>query len=404
MRTRITIIVLIAIVLIAGGSLFVYGQVPFTDVVFTKPFLEDPPEKVVSDAFNSLSEMQSTKIDAAMNMDFGGNEGRYSLTVSAATDSATRSSETTMRIDTDLAGNIEIQTKSIGDKMYFYVDSLPSLPFSDAQTQELNELVGRWYYLDTQELTAFLQENFSNSADPFLEEVRSLDMTFNEAEQEELANVLKQTLAKNVFVTVTKRLPDEEISGVKCYHYVYEVDTQKFSQFIKELLPSVFEILGYPQDMIEIAFEDDKIRTELIEFLNVQGGEVWVQKDTHWPRKMSLTAKPETEGSLTMELNITEVNPQLDITAPEDAMDTLEFIEQFIRADYLDTEQSDIFFADPSLDTDGDGLTDLMEEVYGTDVNNPDSDADGFLDGEEVENGYSPVGEGKLITPVEEVE
>lgn len=43
------------------------------------------------------------------------------------------------------------------------------------------------------------------------------------------------------------------------------------------------------------------------------------------------------------------------------------------------------------LDTDNDGLTDEQEEIYGTDRINPDTDGDGYLDGEEVENGFNPL-------------
>ncbi len=47
-------------------------------------------------------------------------------------------------------------------------------------------------------------------------------------------------------------------------------------------------------------------------------------------------------------------------------------------------------------DTDNDGLFDDEEAEYGCDINNPDSDGDGYLDGNEVKNGYDPMGEGKL--------
>lgn len=47
-------------------------------------------------------------------------------------------------------------------------------------------------------------------------------------------------------------------------------------------------------------------------------------------------------------------------------------------------------------DFDRDGLSDALEVFYGTDPTNPDSDDDAFLDGEEVERGFSPVGEGRL--------
>jgi hypothetical protein len=43
-------------------------------------------------------------------------------------------------------------------------------------------------------------------------------------------------------------------------------------------------------------------------------------------------------------------------------------------------------------DTDGDGIGDFAESLYGTDPNNPDSDGDGFADGWEVSKGWNPNG------------
>lgn len=42
-------------------------------------------------------------------------------------------------------------------------------------------------------------------------------------------------------------------------------------------------------------------------------------------------------------------------------------------------------------DSDNDGLTDLEEEIYGTDPLNPDTDGDGYTDGWELINLYSPI-------------
>ncbi|MCK5061380.1 hypothetical protein KAR28_02425 [Candidatus Parcubacteria bacterium] len=47
-------------------------------------------------------------------------------------------------------------------------------------------------------------------------------------------------------------------------------------------------------------------------------------------------------------------------------------------------------------DSDNDGLLDSLETFYGTDPKNSDSDGDGYKDGDEVRNGYNPLGEGKL--------
>jgi hypothetical protein len=53
-----------------------------------------------------------------------------------------------------------------------------------------------------------------------------------------------------------------------------------------------------------------------------------------------------------------------------------------------------------SLDSDADKLTDLEEELYQTEKRKPDTDGDGYLDGEELINGYNPkaAGGAKLET------
>lgn len=47
-------------------------------------------------------------------------------------------------------------------------------------------------------------------------------------------------------------------------------------------------------------------------------------------------------------------------------------------------------------DKDGDGLGDKLEEGLGTDINLPDSDNDGYSDGEEIKHNYNPLGRGNL--------
>lgn len=48
------------------------------------------------------------------------------------------------------------------------------------------------------------------------------------------------------------------------------------------------------------------------------------------------------------------------------------------------------------FDYDGDSVPDKMEEAIGTDMYNQDSDGDGFEDGEEIKNGFDPLGKGSL--------
>lgn len=51
---------------------------------------------------------------------------------------------------------------------------------------------------------------------------------------------------------------------------------------------------------------------------------------------------------------------------------------------------------DPNMDTDSDGLSDIKETELGTNINNPDSDGDGYTDGVEFTKGYNPLGIGLM--------
>ncbi len=65
----------------------------------------------------------------------------------------------------------------------------------------------------------------------------------------------------------------------------------------------------------------------------------------------------------------------------------------------LIAENNNIYQAPPAvimIDSDADGLIDDLERKFGTDVNNPDSDNDSYQDGEEIKNGYDPLGPGKF--------
>ncbi len=45
---------------------------------------------------------------------------------------------------------------------------------------------------------------------------------------------------------------------------------------------------------------------------------------------------------------------------------------------------------DPTADSDNDGLVNADEKIWGTNSSNPDSDSDGFLDGQEVQKNHNP--------------
>ncbi len=78
-----------------------------------------------------------------------------------------------------------------------------------------------------------------------------------------------------------------------------------------------------------------------------------------------------------------EVSPDLTLDSDNDGL--------------TDEEERALGMNINSVDSDSDGLFDRIEvKVYKTDPLNSDTDGDGFLDGEEVKDGYNPKGEGKL--------
>lgn len=61
-----------------------------------------------------------------------------------------------------------------------------------------------------------------------------------------------------------------------------------------------------------------------------------------------------------------------------------------------------VVFASSDVDSDDDGLSDEEEAIYHTDPENSDTDWDGYTDGEEVKNGYSPLfSDGKKMFEVD---
>lgn len=88
-------------------------------------------------------------------------------------------------------------------------------------------------------------------------------------------------------------------------------------------------------------------------------------------------------------VNILEISGDGKKFTEEDILYFLEKIKQK-PASYTPPAE-DIKVVNYSLDTDSDGLVDYLEERLGTEKNNPDTDGDGYIDGEELNDCYDPL-------------
>ncbi len=69
----------------------------------------------------------------------------------------------------------------------------------------------------------------------------------------------------------------------------------------------------------------------------------------------------------------------------------LVFVLKYSDKDSLLLGKTTKFSQEDLKDSDNDGLKDWEEELYKTDPKNPDTDGDGYIDGEEVNSGHSPL-------------
>ncbi|MFH1187647.1 MAG: thrombospondin type 3 repeat-containing protein, partial [bacterium] len=229
-------------------------------------------------------------------------------------------------------------------------------------------------------------------------------LELNKEDREKIFEILKEA---KLFKAI-QSLQDEEIKSVPVFHYLITLDAQGFSEFItklEEVGQNKFKDQNLPIEFSQEKIDEMKKQLEKIEDMPV---EIWIEKETYFLRKAAISHfetnvdKPDginkADVLLTFELN--KINEPVNIQAPQDGQSLEGVLEKAVEnlsekwtsqmllnnTDKLGTAEDD----------DKDGLTNQEEIFYGTDINNPDTDGDGFSDGDEVKNGYNPNGYNKL--------
>jgi len=139
------------------------------------------------------------------------------------------------------------------------------------------------------------------------------------------------------------------------------------------------------------------------------GGEIWVAKKELIPCKFifhfnvkntkEATLNPVAKVNLETEFKNLNKDDSIKIEEPQSFITIKELMKKFEKEWMKNNQPNKTRFDYQSSDMpdfDKDGLPDEIEKLYGTDPHNPDSDGDGYKDGEEIKNGYNPVGPGKL--------
>lgn len=225
-------------------------------------------------------------------------------------------------------------------------------------------------------------------------------------------------------LNVVEKLPDEKLDGVATYHYRVKFNIPKMRAYVER----IFEIVNYSSTEEGQAMLDRVMK----EAENARG-ELWIGKrdsllyrtTIEWPFHYALPENDESADiNISLTINNSKFNEPVTVTAPPDARDQQEFMQKLLGsflggllgglpatgdreldnitsftsgAGGLGTEASNGQAALGTTDQDEDGLTGAQEKFWGSDPENPDTDHDGYLDGAEVDNGYSPTGPGRLF-------
>lgn len=269
----------------------------------------------------------------------------------------------------EVSGSGTIETRLVDKSLY---GRLVELNFSDFQ-MNVDSVKNQWYKFDLSQLQ---KEIGSSAAEPKIDDAAKKKLL------EDLSNY-------KVF-KITK-LKGEKVGSVATYHY--KLITQK--ENLKNYLVSANTTTGSAfseQEMDSILAEIDKVKVPDIE--------IWIGRSDFNLYKVATaveeTGNPSFDQSTKIHaesfFQFSNFNKAVDIKAPDSSKSFTEFEKSLAEISVPQTGQSGVLQAD----ADKDGLSDQLESVYGTDANNPDTDGDGFKDGDEVANGYNPKGAGKI--------
>lgn len=259
----------------------------------------------------------------------------------------------------------ELELRTFGKEKYLRI-KIENLPF----IEQLSPLNNQWLMIDLEALKKFIPTNVNINSDN------------NQEITNQTNNLIKQT---NFFKNL-EELDSEIINDKNNRHLTFELDNQELKNFFINISTLYDNKLNAAQLG---AIDKNLAKTPLIK------GEMWIDSEDYNLTKIIIPLAFE-EGSekftLEIKFELSNYNVPANIVVPEQYK-TLEEVQKIIEeqvSSYYDAPKSS------TQDSDYDGLKDEMEEIYGTNPKNSDSDNDGYNDGEEVQNGYNPLGTGKL--------
>ena len=271
---------------------------------------------------------------------------------------------------------------------------------------DLSAILNQWGVFDGEEL----RQQFGGAAAEKSEDKK--DLTKEKIER------LRQLAGKTRFLAVVETLKQESVDGVSTFHFRVKINQPELRAFL-------IEAGKISNDGKEPTEEELKSLDDFAEKIGGANIELWIGRGEKLLWRVLASGKLENqaqggEAAWTLNLVLSHHNEPVAIETPEDAKPFQQVLGLLLGGlinlpasgervgtiiDLNNGEGTELPLPAPGLvpgqlniaDGDADGLTDDLETFYGTNPADPDTDDDGVSDGEEVNSGKNPKGEGGLF-------
>ena len=400
-KKLIALIISAIVGVVIGGSVFGYF------------YYFQSPERIVQKMSEKMLEIKSLEYVGQVMAKIKTNDvsafkqsGKFSIDFSGKLDSHNLNNPKGMfkfDINTDiLPQSFGFEARTIKNIIYFRLTNAPNLGFFD-----LSFLRNQWIKIDPEAI----KENFKlKEFEEQLEEIqKEQELSLKQIEK------IKRVVSHVEIFKVIKKLPKEKIDGIDTYHYEFILDKEKTMQLFMEINKII-------RDKSSVEKEFQQEINEASKEIKALTGEVWIGKKDLLLHKILLKisfgknieeAERVESGNVIIITQFKNYNKPMQIDIPASAKPIEEILGKLFKGLFgggmmnfkglipqmpgQQLYQLPEGSVDFSKDSDNDGLADELEKIYGTDLNNPDTDGDEFKDGEEVKNGYNPKGPGKLF-------
>lgn len=281
-------------------------------------------------------------------------------------------SDTLLSFNFDSAGEIvpglnldtlqpEVNFRVVGpNDLFVKINGLETLTMFN-----LNRLNDQWLHANLELTSSFLESG-----------IYSLG---GNGENSQLIAKALEIYKKNSFL-VLKNMGTEIVNNEKAWHFSMALDKDILAQYVLSLDEAAQE-----EGLESKVHSIDEVKKE---FANVEfNGEIYISKSTNQFAK------------LVTNINVNHEDGRLVTTISGEYLNANKPINIVTPDDYISVEEAAGFLMSPSSDsypTDLDAASFEGIDSSDLDLYNIDSDGDGYSDGEELDNGYNPYGEGLL--------